>query len=631
MYVIHVIPLMRATTVESLTYFSQIDHPVGALVRVPVRGKGYQAIVTETVPVSSAKTTLKLAHFSLRKLPDQGETVVTLPTSLIETARALALRYPATLGSILYHLLPPEVRSGERPYPDGGSHVHSEDSAPAVLTARSDERILEYKSHVRSVFAHRGSVLLVAPTAIDAQRIARALSHGIAERVITLTPTLGKRELDKAFKAVADTSLMKLIVTTPSHAYLERADLMSIIIEGAASPLYKTRTRPYLDHRDALRQYARICGRSLILGDSAPRTEDEVHRRSEHYLTRGEGGKRIVFPANLTVIKHRDKPTPDIPFSLLSPELKKHLTTSLEAREHIFLYGARRGLSPVVACQDCGYIFRCPDSGAPYSLLRTYRDQKEERWFVSSTSGKRVKAVDVCAGCGSWRLRERGIGIQQVYDEVKAAFPTAPLFLFDTTTATTTKTAQNIIDRFYTARGSILVGTAMTLPYLVEAGVHTSAIISFDATRSIPTWRADEWVFQFLLHLREVTRREVYVQTRTDEDNLLTFAGRGALERFYDDEIRLREDLQYPPFATLFLFSWQGPTGTIKNVDAVIATATTPHTPQCYNDPFSTPEKTTRHALLRLSPQEARSEALITRLRALPPYIKIEIDPDRIV
>jgi primosomal protein N' len=622
---------MRATVVETLTYFSPQKYPIGAIVTVPVRGKSYGAIVTEVTPVSSAKTALKLAHFSLRKLPDQGESVVTLPRTLLETAGVLAARYPATLGSILYHLLPPEVRCGESLYPASGMHRHSEDSTPAVLTARSDERLLEYKSHVRSVFAHRGSVLLVAPTAVDAQRIGTALLHGIAERVVILTSLGGKREQDKAYRAVTDTSHLKLIVTTPSHAYIERADLLSIIVEGAASPHYKTRTRPYLDHRDALRAYARAGGRSIILGDSAPRTEEEVYRRVEQYQTVGEGGKRLVFPATLSVIKHRDKPTPEVPFALFSPELIKNLNTALEARNHIFICGARRGLAPVVACQDCGYIFRCPDSSTPYSLLRTYRDQKENRWFVSSTSGKRVPAADVCMACGSWRLRERGVGIQQVYDDIKNTLPDAPLFLFDTTTATSPRTAQKIIDRFYEGRGGILVGTTMALPYLAQSGVALSVIVSFDATRSIPSWRADEWVFQFLLHLREITRREVYVQTRTSDDTLLTYASRGALERFYDEEIRLRQELSYPPFATLILLSWQGRTTTIKNVDILISSAVAPHMPQYYNDPFSTSEKTTRHALLRLALADASDPSLLARLRALPPYIKIEIDPDRIV
>lgn len=161
----------------------------------------------------------------------------------------------------------------------------------------------------------------------------------------------------------------------------------------------------------------------------------------------------------------------------------------------------------------------------------------------------------------------------------------------------------------------------MALPYL-DKGVDLAAIMSLDATRTIPTWRADEWVFQFLLRLREMTRREVFVQTRTEPDTMLTYAQRGALERFYDDEILLRQQLNYPPFCTLILATWTGPTSTIKNLDDTIRTVVAPHEPQLYNDPLSTPEKTIRYALMRIPVDSSTQAQLIAKLRGLPPYIK---------
>ena len=148
-----------------------------------------------------------------------------------------------------------------------------------------------------------------------------------------------------------------------------------------------------------------------------PATEDEFKRREDTYTTFNEPAKRMAFAAPLSIITQRDKAKPDIPFQLFSDELGYAVRRALEGRGRVFLFAARRGLAPVVACIDCSYIFRCPDSGTPYSLMRTYNAAApEERWFVSSTSGRRVRASDVCPQCGSWRLRERGIGLQQVAD-----------------------------------------------------------------------------------------------------------------------------------------------------------------------------------------------------------------------
>jgi primosomal protein N' (replication factor Y) len=342
--------------------------------------------------------------------------------------------------------------------------------------------------------------------------------------------------------------------------------------------------------------------------------------------------KRIAFTAPLSIITQNDKPKPDAPFQLFSEELKTSVERALEGRGHVFFYAARRGLAPVVACIDCGHIFRCPDSNTPYSLVRTTRNGVEERWFVSSTSGRRERAADVCTQCGSWRLRERGIGIQTVYDEWQAHLPHCDITLFDSQTARTPKQAEKLASEFFAKRsGGLLIGTQLALPFL-SRGVDVSAVVSLDAARAVPTWRADESLFRLLLRLRECTAKEVLVQTRSETDNLLIHATRGAVERFYDDEIALREMVQYPPYRVFVLLTWVGTSESVLELQPPIAETLSLYEPQFYNAPNSTREHTQRHGLLRI-PRDASAilETLTADLRRLPPYVKVEVNPERIV
>lgn len=630
MFVIQVTPLIRGTQLESLSYFSAVNYEIGSFVEVPIRGKNQTAIVTETRPVSSTKTALKAATFSLRKLPQQLDPVV-LPLSIRKTAEELTKKYPASVGSLLYELLPPDIRNGSRLYPHTDEIEHIEETTPQLLTARIDERYNTYQSLIRSTFAHRGSIMIVVPTASDVTYAFKELSQGIEERVITFSTQQTKKQRDVSYQKLADTTTAKLIITTPAHAYLERSDLIAIIIEQAASGHYVARRRPYLDHRTALVTYAKLTERSILLGDIVPRTEDEVRRRNELFLTYGEEAKRIAFTAPLSIITQKDKPKPDVPFRLFSQELLNSVDRSLEGRGHVFFYAARRGLAPVVACIDCGHIFRCPDSNTPYSLLRTTEHGEEIRWFVSSTSGKRVRAADVCDKCGSWRLRERGVGIQTIYDEWKELRPNTPLTLVDNTVAPTQKKAQKLVDDFFNERSGVLIGTQIALPFL-SRGVDVSAIISLDAARSIPTWRADESLFRLLLRLRECTAKEVLVQTRTEPDDLIIHATRGATERFFDDEIALREMLQYPPYNTFILLTWVGTKKSVIELTKPITTLLEEENIQYYSSPNSTEDKTERHGLLRIDGKDHQKLAtLCAKLRNLPPYVKIEINPERIV
>jgi primosomal protein N' len=631
MFVIQIIPLIRGTKIDTLSYYSSVEYAIGTFLSVPVRGKDHRAIVTDCKPVAESKSSLKSASFTLRKLPEQSPLSV-VPSNLQATALKLTETYPSSVGAILYQLLPPDVRTGQYQYPIVSSQLQHEDTIPQVLTAAIKERYVSYRSHVRSVLARRGSVVFIVPTSADVQYANEHLTQGIEDRVVVFSPAQTKHQREKAYADYEDTSLAKLIITTPSHAYLDRVDLLSVVIEQSASDFYRTSVRPYLDHRTALLAYAKSTGRSILLGDVLPRTEDEYRRRMDIYNTYNDTTKRIIFAAPLTLIEQHDKSTPENPFALFSKELRARVQNIIDAKGRIFMYGARRGIAPVVTCIDCGYIFRCPDSETPYSLVKTIsKTGNEERWFVSGTSGKKIRAADTCPGCGGWRLRPRGIGIQHVYDEAKTYFPTAKIFLLDHTTATTRKRAQKIIDDFYATRGAVLVGTQMALPYLRKQGVELSAVISLDATRSNPTWRADENTFRLLLELRELSHQEVMLQTRTSPDSVLQNAIHGSVELFYNEEIELREQLLYPPFSTFILLSWTGEKSTIVTIEEMLKTITKDFVGTYYSNPASTEAKILRHALYRIAPSDKNKASFINTLKSLPPYIRIEIDPARIV
>lgn len=628
MFVIEVIPLKRGIGIEALSYYSACSYQPGTVITIPLRNQETLALVVGFKPVSVAKTALKTATFSLRKLPVQTN-ATTLPQSLIRTAENVSALIPASLGAILFSMLPTEIRNGERQYPKIISHTNTEDTTPQLLTDTTENRYILYRSRIREAFAHRGSVLFVVPTSVEVTTAQKKLELGIENRVIVFSPTLTKKQLDRSYEAFEDLRHAKLIITTPSFAFLERHDITTIIVEGAGSNHYTQRTRPYLDMCEILKLYAKTTGRFILLADAVLKTEDEIKRQDDIYSTYGEHTLRLQLQGAITLAPHK-KLEDGEPFTLCTDELSNTIERTLSSRGHLFLYGARRGLAPVVVCYDCGYIFRCPDSGAPYSLFRTHKDGKEERWFISGTSGKRIKAADVCTDCGSWRLREQGIGIQQVYDEIHKRFPDHSVFLFDHSTATTHKKAQRIIDSFYESKTGILIGTSMALPYL-QTPIDVSAVMSYEATRSLPTWRAEETIFSLLVRLREITIKDVVVQLRTQPDELLNLASKGLVAQFYESEIEVRKALGYPPYCVFILLSWSGTKEQTQTVETSLTRMLGTTTAQYYSAPLSNSVHTLRYGLIRISALKWPDKELIETLRALPPYIKIEINPDRIV
>lgn len=626
MQVIEVIPLKKGVPLESLSYYSSDPYAAGSIIDIPVRNKEIKGMVVNSKPVSTAKTALRTATFSLRKLPNQSGQQQ-LPQTLLKTAKEVARNVPAHLGSILYSMLPPDVRSGARTYPQVPDHLSGDYIPPMVLTATIQDRYIAYRSHIREAFAHRGSVLFVVPTSAAVEQAVQLLSSGIEKRVISFSSTHTKKNLDNSYQKFEDLSHAQLIITTPNFAFLCRHDITTIIIENSGSPHYVSRSRPYLDVREVMRMYAKTIGAEMVLGDNLPRTEDEVMRREEYFSTFEEHPKRLGISSSVVIARH---PTENLNFSLLTKELKEHIDLTLNNRGRVFLYASRRGLAPVVLCKDCGHIFRCADSGAPFSLLRSGKGEDEKRWFYCGTSGRRIPAADTCPDCGSWRLMEQGVGIQQVADEIKKEYPKLSSLLLDHTTANTHAKAKKLIDRFYSEKKVILIGSNLALPYLIKP-VDCTAVISYEAMRSIPTWRADETIFQTLLTLREITHKDLVVQTRTEPDELLNLASKGLVDQFYDGEIEIRRSLGYPPFSTFVLLTYSGNKTQVQKIESEISIALKEVKPTFYNGPLSSPDKTIRYGLIRIPASKFPSESLIKNLLTLPPYVKVEINPAKIV
>ncbi len=629
MFVITVIPLRRGITIDALSYFSSTHYKEGTMVTIPIRNSMTLGLVTEVKEVSTAKTALRAATFSLRKLPPQEHAYV-LGKAYIQTAEELSLYYASSLGMMLYSLLAPEIRNGDVPLP----HTHHlEDGVPyqpQILQGKKSDRYLAYRSLVRETFAHSGSILIVVPSSIDALGVKTALEQGISDRIVMLTTASTKTELKRAYTALEDFSKTKLIIATPSHAVLERHDITHVILEHARSPYYKELSRPYLDYRDVLTVHARRMGRKIMLADLLPRTEEENERRQESYLTFGETPKRIELQGKLEIIEMKRNEGSADPFTLFSPKVLEAIKDTKKKRGNVFLFAARRGIAPLVACMDCGFIFRSKESGSPYSLLRTMKDGIEERWFICGASGERVRAYDTCTECGSWRLKERGIGIQQIYDEVHKLFPNTPIILFDHITACSYKKATFLRESFYKTKGAILLGTQMAVPYLTK-DVDLSVVVNMDALLATPTWRLDEENLALLLTLRERTKGNVLIQTRSPLTEVLTHAKQGTVERFYTEELELRKTFNYPPFATFIHLTWQGEPDVVKKIEDDVTAVFTEYGIALYPSPTAPVTSPIMYALLRIQKSAWPDKKLSALLKSVHPSVRIVINPDKIV
>ncbi len=623
-----VIPIGKSPGKDTLTYFGKENIALGSLVEVPLRKREVLAMVLGCEDVKDKKHELRGADFSLRKI-SKIIAPSFLDTAFLDTIEEVAKESVTTQGSVLSSLLPKiaveEIKLfSKQSFPNKEINAHEK----LLIQADDEERFAHYKSYIRGEFAKKRSVFFCVPTKEDGLTAKELLEKGIEQFTVVLHRDMGKKEFRAAVKTIQDESHPLIIIATIPFIFISREDIRTIIIERENSRNYRTLSRPFIDLRTIALVLSEKRNLKFIAGDSMLSVETIWRKKQDEFIEFAPLKFRSLSSAKNELI---DMTTPEgkerSPFRILSNELEQLISKTKENNEHIFLYAARKGLSPTTLCGDCGQIVTCTKCAAPVILYGTARDQKENT-FICNRCGETESAMRRCALCNSWKLKALGIGIEGVEKELKERFPDVTVFVIDKDHTSTAKKAREVRDRFYQTPGSILLGTEMAIPYLHETIEHTG-VVSIDSLLAVPDFRMSEKILYILLKMRARSSRTFLLQTRNPKEKLFEYALKGNLLDFYRDELEVRKEFSYPPFSVCIKLSLEGtPAAAHKAMDE-IEELLDDYTTLVFESAYPSKRgKIIMHAIVKIERGKWPDPTLISILESLPPYVAVKVDPD---
>ncbi|MBI2100857.1 MAG: hypothetical protein HYT47_02455 [Candidatus Vogelbacteria bacterium] len=627
MKIVSVIPIARGVFKEELDYFTAQTIAPGTIVSVPVRQRTIDALVVACRPVEAAKAAVRTAAFPLRKVGRVRPVSFFTPEFLI-AARRLADYFASTLGQTLKGLVPSEILTSAnetvapaaRPSPR--SRGQSLASEKYVLQESDEERLIYYKSLIREEFARGASVFLCLPTPADIKKALASLERGIADYTIACYHGLGRRWLLDGWQRALSSDHPVLIVATPSWLALPRADLSTIIVDRENSPAYKALTRPFLDYRLAAEFLTEASGQRLVLGDSILRVET-IHRFNQGLCQSLTPLKHhLVSGAEQKIVSVKSPPGR---FRILSDDLITALASASQNNEKFFLFVHRRGLSPLVVCEDCGAAVTCRNCQSPVSL-----HQAAENLLLCHHCGDRRSAAEKCTVCGSWRLIGLGIGLDLVAKELTEQLPLVKLFKLDSDRIRSGRQAETLVKKFLATPGGVLVGTEMAMYYLREK-IENAAVAAIDSLFALPDYRINERVFNLLLRLRALASKSFLIQMRNVKSHLFDLASRGSLLDFYRLELAERREYSYPPFKLFIKITLAG-----KREDVLPAMRALEHDLDGYeldslSGPGERPGQIAANLILRLKTSDWPDPQLLEILKSLPPRYLVTVDPENLL
>lgn len=639
MFIIECLPFSKGLNKDSLTYFSTEHLEPGSLIKVSLRNKSVPALVLESRDAQTAKAEIKTADFRLKKISNIAAKPF-LESEFFAALRQAAEYFASSPGSLLTHLIPAFItqnpgilsaikpKQSKPPKPDTGSIQ--------ILQTDEDERFVHYRSLIREEFAKKKSVFFCLSQNQNLEQAKERLERGIESFVCVFHSDMSDKDLKKEWKKACDLSHPVLIIASPRWLFIPRADLGSIILEEENQNGWKALSRPFMDFRVFAEILAKAKGIKVILGGTSLRVET-LHRFRQHEIGEFEHVKWRMPPQIETAVidlketAKRNKAGPDSAgkqeFKTLSKELIGLAKDSVSRGAHLFIFAARKGLSSVIVCRDCGEQVKCGNCGAPVVLYKT----KDGGIFKCHQCGETRDAAEVCQSCGSWRLAAYGAGIDRVTEEIRKEIPGATVFEIHKDLVSTGARATKITENFYASKGSILIGTEMALPYLHKR-IAYSAIASFDPLFFIPDFRIREKIFNIILQTRDLAKERCLVQTRNAGDPTVGRALEGNIMEFYKEEVEDRRSLGYPPFGLFVKVTVRGSRNQIAKETENLKSILVDYEPAVFNSIHEKRgEQAAVNAVIKLSRNAWPEDELLSLLRSLPPQYEIKVDPDSLL
>jgi primosomal protein N' (replication factor Y) len=236
--------------------------------------------------------------------------------------------------------------------------------------------------------------------------------------------------------------------------------------------------------------------------------------------------------------------------SLFSRALQKAMGEILEAHEQAILFLNRRGTSTYVFCRDCGWVIRCPRCESPLTYHSTH-----ER-LMCHHCGYTRQSPKECPECASQRIKHFGAGTQRIQAELERIFPGVRSLRWDWDTTRTKGAHAAILSTFSAHQADVLIGTQMIAKGLDLPLVTLVGVMSADTGIHLPDFRAAERTFQVLTQVagragRSLLGGKVFFQSYQPDHYAIQAAAAHDYRVFYEEELRHRKDLGFPPYRRL--------------------------------------------------------------------------------
>lgn len=416
-----------------------------------------------------------------------------------------------------------------------------------VTGSGKTEIYMQLIEHV--IMAGKQAIVLVPEISLTPQIMERFISR-FGKRVSVTHSRLSLGERLDQWRKARDGEI-SIIIGPRSALFMPFSNLGVIVMDECHESSYISDVTPKYHTREVARKLSELTGALLVMGSATPDI-DSYHRAvtGEFLLlqlkerTKGSRLPEVFVTDMRKELENGNRSAFGLP-------LQQAIRENLEKGQQTMLFLNRRGYSTFVSCRKCGEALTCPSCNVSY----TYH--ASDKALVCHYCGKEVPVPKTCPSCGSHYIRYFGTGTQKIEEETRRLFPEASILRMDADTTTGKNGHARILELFGKGKADILIGTQMIAKGHDFPNVTLVGILAADLSLNLGTYQAAETCFQLITQAAGRAGRgelagRVFIQTYQPENHAIRMAAAQDYEGFYQEEILLRQAMEYPPFSHIF-------------------------------------------------------------------------------
>lgn len=371
------------------------------------------------------------------------------------------------------------------------------------------------------ILAADRSVMVVAPSRVEASRLAERLAERFGARVALASSGIGNAEVTEAWCRAATIPGILLVGTREVALWPVHSLGLGVMVEEGRRGM-KDKATPTIHAREVLWRRSSVERFPLLLCGPVP--TGEAVARGPTVTRAGESGRVWGL---VEVVDRRDDPPGR---GVVSERVRRALHAAVRDGRRVFVFTDRR--SPATRCVRCRRLRMCGECGA-----------RPDR----SPACPRCGAVlGACPHCGGERFEALGSGLGRVVAELTGVL------------------GRDRVGEIGSGR-PVLVGTERDLPML--GPVDLSVVVDADGLLRAPNYRALEDGLRLMARVVAAAGRgrgrRAMVQTADPQHPAIAALRRGDPMEAIEQDVAMRVDLGLPPGGELVVLEVSDASGDL--------------------------------------------------------------------